>query len=371
MNPITIPTINNNDTQATLVEWRKADGSTVQAQETLAVLETSKATFDLPCETAGLLHIQATPGQPYDFGATIGYVFKDAAEREQFLVKKTASLPISSATDLVVTQSARQLINAHGITDAQLRALGKKIIKAQDLAALVAPSASTPLEFLKPSQQQTAIARLVSRSHASVPKSFILKKFVCDGALNQLAEFSKKEGVMVGLADLLVKLVSGLPGEFPFFFGELRDDLQFVPAKVAHIGVTFDLGTGLFIPVLQSPAELSLKEIAQRMMTLRMKALRNKFTSDDLTGANIAISLNADKDTIFVSPIIQVPQTCMLSVGAVQTELGLSAENQLQTRRYFNLGLAFDHRVINGFQANAFLNAIKIQLDSPALNTAV
>ena len=371
MKPITIPTINNNDTQATLVEWRKADGSVVQPQETLAVLETSKATFDLPCEAAGLLHLQATPGEAYDFGATIGYIFADATERDKFLAGQAGKSSAAVTGDLVVTQSAQQLVAAHGITEQQLRSLGKKIIKTQDLAALIAtPAAAAPAEALRPSQHQTAIARLVSRSHASVPKSFILKKIICDAALDRLTEYGKREGLMVGLADVLVQVVSTLPGAFPFFFGELRDDLQFVPAKSAHIGVTFDLGTGLFIPVIRSAAELSLKETAQRMMGLRMKALRNKFTSDDLTGGNISISINTDADIVLVSPIIQVPQTCMISVAAVQSELHLSAEGQVRTRRFFNLGLAFDHRVINGYQANAFLNAIKTGLDSPAWDAA-
>ena len=149
----------------------------------------------------------------------------------------------------------------------------------------------------------------------------------------------------------------------PFFFGALGDDLQFLPSAAGNIGVTFDLGHGLFIPVVKNAANLSLREIAKAMMAFRMKALRANFQAADLSGGDLSLSINMDADLLFVQPIILPPQTCMISVGAVQTELVRDAGQGLLERRYVYLGVAFDHRAINGFEANAFASAIKAQVE--------
>ena len=170
-----------------------------------------------------------------------------------------------------------------------------------------------------------------------------------------------------GLPDLLVWSIAQLPAQFPFFFGELRERLEFRAASGGHIGVTFDLGGGLFIPVVRDAAQKPLAAIAREMMSFRMKALRKSFKAEDLAGGDISISLNFDADTVFVQPIILPPQTCMVSVGAVLTELVLDAAGQPAARRYLNLGVAFDHRVINGGDANGFATAIKRAIEEPKL----
>ena len=65
-----------------------------------------------------------------------------------------------------------------------------------------------------------------------------------------------------------------------------------------------------------------------------------------------------DKDTIFVKPIIFPGQTSMLSVNAIQKEVVLS-NHEVKEEEYLNLGLAYDHSIINGFEANSFLTDIK------------
>lgn len=369
MQPIIVPTINSNDTDALLTAWAKNDGDEVRRGETIAVLETTKASFDLAAEADGLLHTTAEAGRRYDFGASLGWVFVDAAERDQFFLSRTSEKAAPSATDLVITRAAQELIERHGIDEARLRALGKKAIKASDVEALIggpAPRADEP-SALRPSAQQQTIARVVTRSRATIPDSFIVKKIGVDAALDALAQFSREQKVLAGLPDLLVWLVARLPGEFPFFFGRLGDDLRFAPSSAGNIGVTFDVGHGLFIPVVKNAAAMSLKEIAKTMMGFRMRAARNSFHAEELTGGDVSVSINMDADVLIVQPIILPQQTCMLSLSAVLSEVALDAAGQPIPRRFIQLGAAFDHRVINGYHANAFLNAIKRQLEGAAL----
>ena len=365
MQPIVVPTINNNDTEAKLVAWSKADGETVQRGETIAILETTKASFELAAEADGVLQTNARTGEMYAFGSSIGTIFADAAERTQAFTK-TAAPATAEGGDLIVTQPARELAQKHGLTEEQLRGLGKRIIKARDVETLLpaapAPTVAEDAQLL--SENQRGVARVVARAHAEIPDSFLVKRIVVDGALAALAEFSREAKVMTALPDLLVWAIARLPESFPFFFGELRAGLDFRPSQAGNLGVTFDLGGGLFIPVVRDAAQKPLAQIARDLMGLRMKALRKNFRAEDLAGGDLSISLNFDADTVFVQPIILPPQTCMISVGAVLTELVLE-NGQPVPRRYLNLGVAFDHRVINGADANAFANAIKKTLEAP------
>lgn len=387
MQPIVVPTINTNDTDAKLVAWEKLDGALVAAGETIAVLETTKASFELPAEADGVLHTAAAIGDRCAFGTSIGWLFADAAERDRFLSERSAA-PAAGLDDLVITQPARELIARHGISAAQLRGLGRKIVKEQDVRALVergavavatppglaagpsevgAPSrTATPAAgTLQPTDQQKGIARVVSRSRATIPDSFVVKRLIVDAALDALGAFGREQKAMVGLPDLVVWIAARLGAEFPFWFGALADDLTFTPSTTGEIGVTFDVGQGLYIPVVRRAATLTLPEIAKQLSAYRMRAARNAFKAEDLAGGALTISINMDPDTVLVQPIILPPQTAMLSLGAPIPEVALEADGRATTRRIVQLGAAFDHRVINGHGANAFLTAIKRRVESP------
>lgn len=367
MPAIVVPTINSNDTDALLIAWHRIEGESVQAGETIATLETTKASFELAAEASGFLKISAQPGQRYLFGASLGKIVTEGEAGTS-----TPDIPSTApggTHDLVITKAAQALIDSHGLTANQLRELGKRVIKSEDLSALL-PSSAVPASKRAttgtpiPAQQQT-IARVVSHSRREIPDAFLLKRVLVDDALHSLGEFGREHKAMAGIADLLVWILGRLPQEFPFFFGTLHNDLRFEGSGRGNVGVTFDLGGGLFIPVVKSAGARSLAEIAKQMMSYRLRAARNSFKTDDLSDGDISLSINADADVVCVMPVILPSQTCMVSLSAVLTEVILTADGPPRNRRYVHLGLAYDHRVINGFEANAFVNAIKSRIERP------
>jgi 2-oxoglutarate dehydrogenase E2 component (dihydrolipoamide succinyltransferase) len=365
MHSLTVARSNNNDDTFVLVEWYAGDGQFVEVQQLVAAIETSKATIDIENEVAGLLHHIAGAGERYQFGKVIGYLFCDEAERQTFLSDaRNQTAPEREA--FTVTRVAREMMEQHGLTDADLRGLGKKLIKRSDIEELLSQQATPRQTTIELSQRQAAIAETVSRSHAAIPRAFLAMKVACDDALELLNAVSAKEDCMIGLTELLVKIIAGLQPQFPFCFGTLVDKNRFAPAEAAHIGVTIDVGKGLFVAVVRDAAARSLTELADALMEYRIKAVRNTFKEEDLSGGNFSISLNTEPDTVFVLPVILPNQTCMLSLSAVQEELFLAAEQAVATRSYVILGLAYDHRVINGYEAVQFVKAIKAQVESPA-----
>lgn len=356
MTPVAVPTINNNDTDALLVRWLVPDGAPVEPGTIIAALETSKAGFDLEAGSAGFLRHAAEPGKRYDYGTVIAHI-ADAADATAAVAVPQPSPP-SVPAGLVITRAARALIEKHAIPNSALVALGKRIIKAVDLAPLAgAPAAAAPAGEPLPAAQQ-GVARVVSRSHREIPASFLLKRADVTAALDRLAAASAEAGTVIGLPDLLVHALASLWEKYPRFFGVLSADLRFTPSERADIGVTFDLGSGLFIPVLRDAGALALPEIARRMMALRVRAMRNRFAADELEGGSITLSINTGTDLVAVVPIILPPQTCMVSLAAVIPTFLPNLDGHPVLRKVVHIGIAFDHRAINGHDANAFLDAL-------------
>jgi 2-oxoglutarate dehydrogenase E2 component (dihydrolipoamide succinyltransferase) len=185
-----------------------------------------------------------------------------------------------------------------------------------------------------------------------------------NAALESLREYSEREGIPVRLPELLIRSVADMFGRYPLFFATTHDDGEVTLAVEARVGVTIDVGRGLTVPVVDGAAVTSLKRIAETLARFREAALRGRFTEQDLTGSNIGISLPAG-EVVLVQPLILPGQVCMLSLGAAQVVPYLEPDGRLTARQVAHLGLAYDHRLINGRAAAKFLGEVKHSFESP------
>jgi 2-oxoglutarate dehydrogenase E2 component (dihydrolipoamide succinyltransferase) len=400
---IRIPKLNTVDVSYTLVEWLFSEGEVVPADAPVAVLETSKAAQELVCDRGGVLHRIVEAPAECPLGAVIGHVFESEDERGRFLsahTEKGASQESPGEAEPVVTKYALDLMTRHGITADRVRTLGKKIVKSADVERLVAESGSraaaadaghlaaesdsraaaadaghlaaesgsrAPAGEHIPSRAQRAVATVVTRAHQTIPAAFsVIKVHAADGLTLRRA-LAEQDGITIGFPELLVKCVASLHAAFPLFFASVRTDGSAALSAQADVGVTVDVGTGLYIPVVRDAARTPMPHIASTLMEFRVKALRGQFEETDLTGGNITISLHDDAGIVLAQPLILPPHACMLTLGATQDELCLADSGEVRTRAYFNLGLAYDHRVINGRDAALFLTGIKRTFESPSL----
>jgi len=363
---ITVPKLNTVDTTYTLIEWLFPEGATVPAGAAVAVVETSKAAEELVCDRGGVLHHLVEPPAECALGATIGHLFADGDERSAFAAAASvADAPV--AGDLVITKAARDLMRRHAITDEQVRSLGRAVVKAADIEQLVPSAGTAPADTTAwvPARSQRAVAEVVTRSHQTIPAAYSVMKVLVAPAQALLRHLGQRERVTLGLPELLVKCVALVRADFPLFFAEVQADGTAKPVASADVGVTMDLGTGLYIPVVRDAARSRLSTVARTLMQLRVKVLRGQLREADLTGGTITISLDDDADIVFTQPLILPSQVCMVTLGSPQEELYRDAEGRIETRSYVHLGLAYDHRLVNGRDAGLFLRALKESLERP------
>lgn len=386
MHEVVVPTLNSTDDSYVLIEWLVADGEQVSADDDLALIETSKAVTELTAPCGGRLAQQVSAMSACRPGEVIAYLSASAAECP---VPSSVPSPSGSAGDrvggsgdpgageLVITDPARELLAARGLPVEAVRGLGKTLIRRSDVETVLdgtavpsgqasAPHSGGVLGSRELPPGQRAVARAVARSHASIPAAFSVIKMPVDSVHQRRDEACRQAGCLIGIPEFVIEAVAKASGDFPACFAAVGDDLSITPAASIDIGVTIDVGTGLYVPVIRAADRLTPAVIAARMMRYRLRAMRGRLTEQDLTGARLTISLHQLPGIVLAEPIVFPGQVCTLSLAAEQRELVVDAAEQVAQQSFCYLGMSYDHRVINGREAAEFLTAVSDRVQRPA-----
>jgi 2-oxoglutarate dehydrogenase E2 component (dihydrolipoamide succinyltransferase) len=354
-----VPTLNSNDDSYILVEWLCEPTDRVAAGDAVAVIETSKAASDLTAETSGFLTPLLPPGSTCRPGQVIGRIAASAPEAAG-QGPAPADPGAAASGEPVVTRAAQLLMEKHGVELAAVRGLGRDVIKEADVRALISPATSPEPAGL--STHQAAVARTVSLSHATIPPAFLAIKVPLQPLERRRRRIAAAAEAFIGLPELVVKAIAGRHTAFPDCFAGLTDDLQIRRAAQPDVGVTVDVGTGLFVPVIRDAARLTEQEIAAELARQRLRALRRAIRAEHLTGGAITLTIHSEPDIVLAGPIIYPGQSCALAMCGAQQELRMAADGRVEAYEYFLLSLSYDHRLINGREAMAFLTAVRAEL---------
>ncbi|MEO3801716.1 2-oxo acid dehydrogenase subunit E2 [Nonomuraea sp. B1E8] len=385
---IRVPKLNSNDSAYVLVAWLAPDGAAVRAGEVVAEVETSKTVEELASEHDGVLTHLAPAGRDIAPGDPIARVTApDAPAGPPSRHPPASAAPMAAPTGAgtgdgpLVTAPAQALIDELGVDPERVRALPVKVVRRADVERLAAagphaiparraggPDGSEPgpvtadrgtpvtgggsLRAL--SGNQRAVGRTVSLSHRTVPAAFAAVKVDVGEAAAAARDLTRRLRMLVGLPDLLISAVARLHHDFPLFFATLVDEGTARVPDAPHVGVTIDLGTGLYVPVIRDADTKSVTEIAGELGAYRRLAQRGGFREEQLAGGNIVVTLHHDAGIVMAVPIVFPGQACAVALTSPQPEGG---------RTVAVVGLAYDHRLINGRDAVLFLQALRETLE--------
>lgn len=346
------PRISPNDEVVTLTSWSKQDGEPVAAGETICELESSKSTVEVAAPNAGwLFHLHQT-------GAEISVAKPLAVVAAGPTRPELRPEGAAAAVGVKVTTKARQLIEANGIPLDAFQ--GIEIVKEQHVRDYLqkrgpVEDESTPEgEWIPLSPIRRRAAKTLAASTQTIPHSY-LQRWVDAAAVEaRLEAIHRDQGLMVGVFDLLVAATAGAAVAHPGLNAAWHDDGVLRYANV-HLGFALNLSNGdLVVPVIKHADQLGFEALAGRIRGLQKAALRNKLTSDDLTGGTVTVTSLVGTGVHQVFPIIMPGQTAIVAVADPVTLPGLRA---------YTITLAFDHRVVNGSEAAEFLAAVATALE--------
>lgn len=379
MAEIAVPKLNTNDDSYLLLAWLAPDGQAVTAGAPVAEVETSKTVEELTATASGVLRHRAATGAEIAPGQVIALLDDPAVPPEAPVARP------AGADGPTITAPARARMAELGVTAERVVALGRPIVRRADIDALVglnAPAATSPPgttastastadeRSVTLSRNQRAVARTVARSAATIPAAYTAMTIDVGAALDQAPRLARAVRRPVGLAELFVAAIGSVHADHPMCFARLDDDGTTVhPSGAAHVGVTVDLGEGLYVPVVRDAGTATIAEIARTLTRHRVTAAGGTFRQCDLDGASITLTLHLDAGVSLAIPVVYPGQTCAVAVTAPRPELYLDDDGRPATRTVTQVGLAYDHRVINGREAAQFLAALHRALNETLAET--
>ncbi|XVQ87763.1 2-oxo acid dehydrogenase subunit E2 [Microbispora siamensis] len=380
MAELRVPKLNNNDTEYLLVEWLAADGAQVAEDDAVVLVETSKAAEELTAGASGVLRHRLRPGvwcRPDDVIASIDGTAEPSGPEPASRV--TASRVTAqgyaaqgyaaqggTADDSapLITAPAQALIDELGIDLERVRTLGIAVVRRADVERLAAAPAGDEASAAEHrlTRVQRAVARSVELSHQTIPAAYAVVRMDLGPALEYARATTREIRRPVGLAEVFVQAVAGLHERFPLFFatvegaadgtaGATAGATRALLSEAPNIGVTVDVGEGLYVPVVHDAASRTTKDIATTLMKYRLAAATGEFTESDLSGANFVVTLHTEHGVVLAIPFVFPGTVCALAVAGPRD--GTLAD----------IGLAYDHRLINGRDAALFLNALKAAVE--------
>ena len=406
--------------KAAVAEILVSVGDTVEKDQSIIVVESDKATVEVPSTTAGvikaihvalgqnvsegvaLVTIEAEGQAPVPVAQAVTQTPAKPAAAQAATVPVVASTvqaapAVQGADKLTKEQNAanakvyagpavRKLARELGVVLAEVKASGphtrlmKDDIFAYVKGRLTAPQTAPAVtavaaaglpklpdfsafggveEKVLTRLQQVSIPQLSLNNYIPQVTQFDLADITeLEAWRNDLKGNFKKDGISLTIMAFIIKAVAHLLKEERDFAGHLADDGKSVLLRnEIHMGIAVATPDGLTVPVLRNPDQKSIKDIAVELGVLGQKARDKKLSPKDLQGANFTISsLGAIGGTAF-TPLVNWPQVAILGISPATMQPVWNGQG-FDPRLMLPLSLSYDHRVINGADAARFTNKL-------------
>ena len=390
---IKVPAVGESITEVTVSVWNKKTGDSVSLDEVLCELESDKATFELPAESAGVLEIVAESGTVVPIGGILARITVGGS------VAAAAPAPVASAPVAAPASSgdasyaaghpspaAAKILEEKGISAASVAGsgVGGRITKEDAVSAVqpasapapaqvasapavsVAPSGGTRREKMS-SLRKTVARRLVAvKNETAMLTTFneVDMKPVMDLRGKYKDKFKEKHGVGLGFMSFFTKAVCVALKEYPSVNAKIDGD-EIVFHDYCDISIAVSAPKGLVVPVIRSAENLSLAGIESEVVRLAGKARENKLSLEEMSGGTFTITNGGVFGSMLSTPIINAPQVAILGMHNI-VERAVVVDGQIVVRPIMYLALSYDHRIIDGRESVSFLVRLKQLLEDPA-----
>jgi len=178
-----------------------------------------------------------------------------------------------------------------------------------------------------------------------------------------LGAFDKKYALRPSINDFLIKAVALTIRDFPMLNATLEgNEIHILPN--INVGLAVAIPNGLVVPAITDADQCGLSEIVTQRSDLVPRALKGQLTMNEMERGTFTISSLAQYDITFFTSILNPPQSGILSVGKTREELAL-VDGEVTVKHVATMGLAVDHRIIDGAMAAGFVQTLKEKLETP------
>ncbi len=179
--------------------------------------------------------------------------------------------------------------------------------------------------------------------------------------------FSVRTGTKLTYMPFIFKAVTNAIRKFPAFNSQVSGD-QIIYKRDINLGMAVALDGGLIVPVIKRADDLSISGLARAANDLAERARTKQLKPDEVAGGTFTITNPGVFGGLFGTPIINQPQVAILGVGKIEKRAKVltssDGEDYIAIRHMAYFALSFDHRIIDGAEAEKFLAHVKEQLEA-------
>lgn len=374
-----IPSPGESITEVEISQWLVKDGDVVSKDQTIAEIDSDKATLDLPAEESGKITLKAEEGDLMAVGDIVCLIDTSVASDSKTLikepiineVKEEKKVDLVEAEGINITPLARNIASDKGIDINEIKAKGDKITKDDVLKVVPAMGSSNDQGRSENREKLSMLRRKVAERLVSVKNETAMLTTFNEADLSNIFElrkkykeaFSQKHGVGLGFMSFFTKAVTRALKLYPDV-NSMIDGNEKISFNYCDISIAVSGPKGLMTPILRNSQNLSFAAVEQEIKRLADHVRNKTITVDDLTGGTFTISNGGVFGSLLSTPILNAPQTAILGMHSIQ-ERPVAINGEVVIRPMMYLAMSYDHRLLDGKEAVRFLVSIKEQLESP------
>ncbi|MGO3225986.1 MAG: dihydrolipoamide acetyltransferase family protein [Agrococcus casei] len=419
-----LPDLGEGLTESEIVSWQVAVGDHVELNQTLAEVETAKATVDLPSPFAGIVtKLHAEPGTTVDVGAPIiefqlegeeaaaepaaesaavadapveapAAAAEEAPEEDERIETLVGAVTISknrpkrskrsyevSAYEreerpadgpVRATPPVRKYAKDRGVELAHVRVAGDdRTVRRSDVdahltgaATASAPAAKSRTERVAGLRKHTAAAMV--KSAFEVPHAAVMHEVDVTETLELMRDM-KAAGTKVSFLSLVARAVVRAARRTPSVNATFKADAGEIEYyDYVNLGIAVATPKGLVVASIDDAQEQSATELTANIAETAQQARDGQLTHEQLTSSTLTISNVGVFGVETGIPIINPGESAILALGAIRKK-PWAVGDDIQLRSIVKLAVSFDHRLIDGAEASTFVRDIADVLERPGI----
>ena len=378
-----LPDIGEGTAEAEIVKWHAKPGDDIREEQPLVDIMTDKATVEIVSPVSGRIVSQnGEEGSKLAVGSEF-VVFEIAGGEEapQLETPKaetvvTVSRAISGTA--LASPAVRERANAIGVDLTTVVGTGPQgRVVHSDLDQLLATGRGRPASpvvtdiaagGIKISGLRRRIAERMEVANriphfSYVEEVDVTALEVLRAELNSMKGASSRLTVLPFIIRALTKCLPDHPGINTHY-----DVAQGVIHRFAevHVGIATQTDRGLLVPVIRNAESKDVWQLAAEIAQLSDAARSGKATLEELSGSTITVTSLGALGGIAATPIINPPEVAIIGINRI-AERPVVQSGAIAVANMMNLSSSFDHRIVDGYEAAAFIKAVKDCLEAPTL----
>ena len=382
-----LPDVGEGVAEAEIMKWHASVGDDIREEQPLVDIMTDKATVEIVSPVSGrIVSRNGEEGSKLAVGSEF-VVFEiagcEAASEPETSVPAAVATPSKSASPAVAgkmlaSPAVRERAKSMGVDLATATGTGPggRIVHG-DLDKLLAGGRDGPLG---PATSEIAEGWIrIAGLRRRIAERMDLA--------NRIPHFSYVEEVDVTALEALRTELNSMKGAssrltvLPFIIRALTKCLTDHPSVNAHfnseqgvihrfseanVGIATQTDRGLLVPVIRNAESKDLWQLAAEIVHLSEAARSGKATIEELSGSTITVTSLGALGGIAATPIINPPEVAIIGVNRI-AERPMVHDGAIIIAKMMNLSSSFDHRIVDGYEASAFIKAVKDRLEAPAV----